>query len=325
MLRLRPTTRIFFGLALTACLLSAPVRAAELNQYLPDGTVIVVSVNVKQLLDAPLLKSDEKATQQGMGEIGKMLAGFGVDPAKDVNRVVFAAGGELQPKNLLLLVEGRFDPTKVQAKLDELSKDPKNNLQATKEGVATIFQVNIPPQAIPNPAIPSQFWLTVLDTSFLAVAADKAALQEALAKKSGARKAEIKKDVTDLIGKINSKETASVVVVPPPEVLAGSPAAGLKTVTGGVTVSDGVKTDILLSTKDADSAKVLATLIEDTLNQVKQLVPLIAGQQAGIGPKEQAMVKEIMDSVKVAATNDGVTVRFNISKEFIEKNSKKDR
>ena len=40
-------------------------------------------------------------------------------------------------------------------------------------------------------------------------------------------------------------------VVPPQEMLAGSPVDGLKTVTGGVTVGDGVKTDILMSMKDA--------------------------------------------------------------------------
>ena len=61
-----------------------------------------------------------------------------------------------------------------------------------------------------------------------------------------------------LVGKINPKETLSLVVVPPAEMLAGSPVDGLKTVTGGFTVAEGVKANILLSTKDADSAKSLA-------------------------------------------------------------------
>jgi len=294
------------------------------TKYLPDGTVVVVTLNFKQLLDAPLVKGDEKASKQGMAEVSKVLEGFGVDPAKDVSRMVLAAGEQMQPKNLLVLVEGRFDPAKVQAKLDDMAKDPKNNLQSAKEGGTTFYQVKLPQQALPNPAIPNTLLMTVLDNEYIAVGVDKDALKEALAKKTPARKAEVKKDVLELVAKINPKETASLVVVPPADLLAGSPAAGLKNVTGGVTVTDGVKTEILVATKDADSAKAVATLIEDTLNQVKQLLPLIAGQQPGFGPKEQAMVKEMMDSIKTTAANNGVTIRFNISKEFIEKNSKKD-
>jgi hypothetical protein len=324
MLRSRSSARILVGAILTAAVLNAPVRAAEPNKYLPDGTVVVVTFNFKQLLEAPLLKGDEKAFKQGMGEVGKMLEGFGVDPAKDVSRLVLAAGEQMQPKNILMLVEGRFDPTKVQNKLTEMAKDPKNNLEVTKEGTATIFQVKIPQQALPNAAVPSTILLTALDNEYLAVAVDRDALKEALAKKAGSRKAEVKKDVIELVGKISPKETASLVVVPPPELLAGSPGAGLMNVTGGVTVTDSVKTEILLTAKDADSAKALAKIIEETLDQVKQLLPLIAGQQPGFGPKEQAMVKEMMDSIKTTATNNTVTVKFNVSKEFIEKNSKKD-
>ena len=45
------------GLATLAfVLLAAPSRSAEPDRYLPDGTELVLHVNVRALLDAPLVK-----------------------------------------------------------------------------------------------------------------------------------------------------------------------------------------------------------------------------------------------------------------------------
>jgi hypothetical protein len=326
MLPTHRTARALLGVTLAAALLGVPARASEVDKYLPDGTFLVVSFNVKQLLDAPLVKGDEKAFQKNMGEAAKLLEGFGVDPAKDVDRLVLAVGDQLKPQNVLLLMEGKFDPAKVQAKLKEMAQQKKNNLEVTSEGGVTIYEGRLPKPAMPNPAMPSRFLLTVLDNRFIAFAVDKDALKEAASKKAGDRKPAIKKEVTDLVEKINPKETAALVVVPPPALTQGNPAAaGLNSITGGVTVGEGVKTDILLSTKDADAAKNLAQIINDALNQIKQLLPLFAGQQPGFGPKEQALVKDLMDTFKATAKETSVTIKSTISKEFIEKNSKKDQ
>jgi hypothetical protein len=324
MLRTHRTARALLGASLAAALVGAPARAADVDKYLPDGAFIVLSFNVKQLLAAPLIKGDEKAFKQGMGEAAKALEGFGVDPAKDIDRIVLAVGDQLQPQNVLILLQGSFDSAKVQAKLQELAKEGKNLDVLTEDG-ATIYQGKIAMPAMPNPAVPNEYLMAVLDNQYIAFATDKNALKEALSKKSGGRKSTVKKDVTALIDKINPNETASLVVVPPAEMTAGSPVAGLTTITGGVTVSDGVSTDILLATKDEASAKTLAQTINDALNQVKQLLPLFAGQQPGFGPKEQALVKDMMDTFKATAKENGVGIKSIISKEFIEKNSKKDQ
>ena len=327
MLRLRPTALTLLGVTLAAAVLGAPACAADIDKYLPDQTLLVVSLNVKQLLNAPLLKSDEKAYKQGLAEATKALEGFGVDPAKDVNRVVFAAGEEMKAKGFLVLVVGHFDPAKLQAKLDELAKDPKNNLKAIEVDGAKVYQGKVPQQNMPAPGarLPERVYFTVLDEGHMGVALDEGALKDALAKKSGARKADVKKKVLDLIGQMSPQQTVALVVVPPPEALAGSPVAGLTDVTGGVTVSDGVKTELKFATKDANAAKTLAQLIEDGLNQAKQFIPAIAGSQPGFGPLVVAIVKELMDSIKTTAKQDAVIVQSTISKEFIEKNSKKDQ
>jgi hypothetical protein len=308
--------------ALAVSTIAAPARAADVSKYLPDGTMLVVSLNLKQLLDSPLVKSDEKAFKSGMAELTKVLEGFGVDPNKDLTRVVMATG--MDPKNALVLLEGKFDSEKVHGKLKELAQDKKNNLSVANDAKVAHYKIKIPKGAMPQPGMPDTVLLTPLDENFMVVAMDESALGDAIAKRGG-KKAEVKEDVVTLIGKINPKETVSLVVVPPTEMLAGSPVDGLKTVTGGVTVADGIKTNIMLTTKDGDTAKTLAQLINEGLSQVKAIVPLIASQQPSFGPKEQKMLTDVIDTFKATPGDDGVKLQGEISKEFIEKAAKKDQ
>jgi hypothetical protein len=308
---------------LLMALVAGPARASEVSQYLPDGTVVVVSFNFKQLMDAPLLKADEKAFKEHMNGFAKALEGFGVDPNKDIKRVVFAGG--LDPKNVVVLLEGKFDTDKLNAKLKELAKDKDAHLKVADDDKVAHYKVKLPKMAIPQAGnLPEELVLAPLDENFVAVALEKDAISDAVAKRSG-KKGEVKKDVVELVGKISPKETLSFVVVPPQEMLAGSPVDGLKTVTGGVTVGDGVKTDILMSMKDAASATSLAQMINEGLSNVKQFLPIVATQAPNFGPKEQKMVQDLIDLFKANAKDDSVRLQGMISKEFINKNSKKDQ
>ncbi|HTK77455.1 MAG TPA: hypothetical protein VL371_19480 [Gemmataceae bacterium] len=318
MLRTHRLARAAFGVALAAALLAAPARAADIDKYLPDGTIFVLSVNVKNLLDSPLLRGDEKAFKTAMGEAAKALEEFGVDPAKDLNRVVIAAG-EGAPNNALVLVEGTFNTAKLQSQLANLAKEKKGNVEPAEGAPAGVYQVKLPPQARRSPGMPDRFLFTVLDRNFLAIAPNQMSLEDVLAKKKGDKKTEIKQEMLQEIGKINPRETASVVIIPPQQLLQGGPAAGMTKITGGVTVGQGVKTDILLTTKDGDAAKDLAKAINDGLAQVKQLIPIFAGNQPGVGQKEIGMITELIDSFKATAQPKGVSIKSEITKDFIDK------
>jgi hypothetical protein len=315
--------RGFLSAAMMVAFVAAPARASEVSQYLPDGTLVVVSFNFKQLLDAPLLKSDEKSFKEGMDNFAKALQGFGVDPNKDIKRVVLAAG--MDPKNIVVLLEGKFDTDKMNAKLKELAKDKNGNLKVADDEKVAHYKVRLPKVPIPQAgALPEELVLTPLDENFIAVALERDALGDAIAKRGG-KKGDVKKEVVDLVGKINPKETLSFVVVPPQELLAGSPVDGLKTVTGGVTVAEGIKADILMSMKDAESAKTLAQMINEGLSQIKQFLPVVATQAPNFGPKEQKMAQDLIDLFKANAKDDGVRLQGTITKEFISKNAKKDQ
>ena len=136
--------------ALAAAVLGAPARAADVSQYLPDGTLLVVSFNIKQLMDSALVKTDEKAFKDGMSELTKALEGFGVDPNKDLSRVVLAAGMDFQ--KTLVLLEGKFDADKVHAKLKEMAKDEKHNLTVADDDKLVHYKLKLPKAPFPKPA-----------------------------------------------------------------------------------------------------------------------------------------------------------------------------
>lgn len=318
MLRTHRLARAALGIILAAALHAAPARAADIDKYLPDGTIFVLSLNVKNLLDSPLLRGDEKAFKTAMGEAAKALEEFGVDPGKDLTRVVIAAG-EGAPNNALVLVEGTFNTAKLQTQLANLAKDKKGNVEPAEGAPAGVYQVKLPPQARRSPGMPDRFLFTVLDRNFLAIAPNQMSLEDVLAKKKGDKKTEVKQEMLQEIGKINPRETASVVIIPPQQLLQGGPAAGMTKITGGVTVGQGVKTDILLTTKDGDAAKDLAKAINDGLAQVKQLIPIFAGNQPGVGQKEIGMITELIDSFKATAQPKGVSLKSEITKDFIDK------
>ena len=143
--------RAALGAALAIAMVSCPMAisdetkpagASTISQYLPDGTVVVVSLNLKQLMDAPLIKADEKAFKQNMAEMSKALEGFGIDPMKDLSRIVLAAGLEA-PRSILLLLEGKFDSSKVAGKLKEIAADKKNNLTVVTGEKSTHYKMQM--------------------------------------------------------------------------------------------------------------------------------------------------------------------------------------
>ncbi|HEY1381892.1 MAG TPA: hypothetical protein VGF55_34145, partial [Gemmataceae bacterium] len=260
-----PPCRLRFALAVTvAAMFAGPpaLRAADTTGLLPDGTALVLSLNVKQLLQAPLVRSDEKAFKQLMGEATKALERFGVDPAKDLDRVLLAASDPLKPASWLMLLSGRFDANKVEGRLKELARDRKADVQVADEGGAAVFQCRLPRPAVPNPTVtpPDRFSLTVLDGATVAVALERSTVSEAVAKKAGRRKAAVASRVIELVNRMDPRETLAVVFVPTGGPPATGAAAGLTTITGGMTVADGVKTDLRLEAKDAESAKRLSSV-----------------------------------------------------------------
>jgi hypothetical protein len=298
-------------------------RAAEPTTYLPDGTMLVASLNVRQFLDAPLIRENASA-RQAIGEVSKALQSAGVE-AKDLDRVVFALGEQLRASSWLLLVQGRFEVDRVQNRLKERARERKNEIDMIEDAGVTVFQCRLPKPSTPSPRFvwPERFFLTVLDNSTIALALDRGGLNEALAKKSGRRKSELKPRLLELVGKIQPGESLSVVFIPPAELVAGGPVSGLVDVTGGITVGESIVTQVRLEARDAETTRALGEQTRDGLSKVRDILPGLAALQMGIGADAQAAIRDIVDSFKMTSSGTTVTVAGTITKEMLEKLGRK--
>src|SRR5262249_27296941 len=109
-----------------AALLAGPAAAADVNRYLPDDTEVVVFVNVRQLLDSPLVKKHAleqvRAALKDNAGGQKFFGAVGLDPLRDISSVTLAAPGSDVQNRALFIVSGNFNVERIHAAADEAAR-----------------------------------------------------------------------------------------------------------------------------------------------------------------------------------------------------------
>jgi hypothetical protein len=294
-------------IAAAALVLTGPARAADADKYLPDDTEAVVTVNVPQLLAAPLLQANIDKFKQALKaseEAQKTLQALGFDPLKDVERATLAVGSR-DAEKFLLIIRGRFDPAKFQAKAEEVVKQRGDTLKVHPVGGGTVYETNVPGQ--------TNMFVAVLDGTTLVASPGKEPVADALDKKAGKKQPAPKKALLDLIARADSRQTISVAVV------GGSKGLEkVESVTGGLAVADDIRLDLTVATKDADSAKEVSGQITTGLTSAQAFVALLAN-----GQRELAPLVGLLGTIKTTADGSRVSVKGQVTREDIEKVIKK--
>jgi hypothetical protein len=289
-------------------------RAAEVSKFLPNGTEGLLTINVKQFLEAPLIKDKLdtlKLLFQGYGgPVQKALEEIGLDPFADLERVAVAVPNGQQPENSVLLVHGKFDVEKATARAEKLAKEHKDLFAATKEGAYSFWELT-------PPGKDAKVYLALLDDKLLVASGNRSSIVEALEKKAGKRNLEINRDFAQLLAKANLDATVSFVGMPGQ--LANAGAGGelfgrLQNVVAGVTLTEEVKIDVILNARNQDEAKVVIQMVKGAINQVKTLLQVQASKNPDFKP-----AVEVVDGFQVEQTGNAITVRGKIPKELLEK------
>jgi hypothetical protein len=330
----------FLLLAAIVVLLAAPAPAAEVDKYLLNDTDGVVSINVRQLVDAPLFKKHyQENLKKLLGsskDVQQALSDLGLDPFKNIDRILAVHGenshrledkpGSTGKSSLFLIVRGKFDAAKIQAKANQIAKDIPELLKVEKTPAGTIYRL----------ALAEPMYLAMPDSTAIVGSFFKDQVQDALEKGQGKRKTELKfKDVQTLIAKVDAKQSLWLVATgrlahsfdTTEKVINGKKQlvttkdtlsnAGVENIIGGLTVSDGIGSEITIATKDNDAAKKVADFIQMDLNEgvekaakasldAKYLEPLrlfLLGMQIKpdgkvVNAKSNVGAKEIADALK---------------------------
>src|SRR5262245_56512047 len=145
-------------LAIVAALLlalPAAAPAAPLDPHLPADTQSYLSINVKQVLAAPLVKKHFLGlAKQAINDIegaGALLKELGFDPFKDLDRAIVSSPGGKEADRGLIILYGAFDAAKIDKKATALAADDEDAVKVHKAplggGVThPIYEVKVPNQ-----------------------------------------------------------------------------------------------------------------------------------------------------------------------------------
>lgn len=305
--------RTLSGLLLVSfAVLAGTAQAADSDKLLPSDTTGVITINVRQLLDSALFKKlDDKLSIRDAlkknAELKQVLDAINLDPTKDLDKVVLAATGGGKQDEALVLMLGKFDRAKIEKAASDAAKDDKNKLKIIKEGNYSLYEmVNKDGQTI--------FGAVVNETT-LALAPRKDFVVDVLDRNAGKKTTTLKKDVAELIAKADTKQSISVVGLT--SGLAGQAADfadKIKTVTGGINVTDEVKVNFDLTAKNDDGAKEIAKQIDENIVNAKQLVGILAAQQ-----KQWAPLIDVLGTVKIETKGSNIGLKGEVSKDIIDK------
>jgi hypothetical protein len=317
---------------LAALLLAAPARAAEVEKLLPNDTEVVVRINVRQILDSPLAKKlpldQAKEALKDNADATQVLNDLGFDVFTDLDSITaaFSSGGDTD-KGLVIL-RGKFDVQKFQAKAEAVAKDMPDILKIQKKpdglgGQILVYEVD---NAIPEQ---KEAWYVALPSkNTLVASAGLDYVLDAVDKEAGRKKTELKnKDLQALLDKVDTKQSAWAVVLGSTlqesdlgkDDKAKDIITKIQDVIAGVTIGEDVHVALKVTVKKAEDAKNIEEAIETLLHEARGTLEFLAASQKEVKP-----LLELLQGIKAKVKDKTVTVEVKIDGEVIEKALNKD-
>jgi hypothetical protein len=316
---------------LLTVLAAAPGRAADLDPYLPGDTETVININIRQLLDSPLIKKHvlEHAQEalRGNDQVQDVLKDLGFDPFKDLDRVIIAAPGGTDKDRGLVIVRGRFDLDKFKAKAEETAKNDEEHLKIQKVlgGKHLLYEVNAPEFDAP-------LFVALPNRETVLVSPGKDYVVDALKKAGKTDKVVLKnKEFQALLEKMNDSQSLSMAAIKTPahrDAVNGLPGdikdmiAKIQAVGGGLTISDEVRMEIVVTTKNTSEAKELRDSADAGLKLVLAGLSAFTTNQKDAAPALDFLL-EFAKSLRVTNKDKAVILKGRINSDFIEDTLKK--
>lgn len=292
----------------------AALRAAPIDPCLPDDATLVLTVNVRQLVDAPLAK---QLFPQGPSAyfaaapsfVREATQTFALDLTREVDALVLAGGAPQHFDRGVLILRGKFDLPKAHAAARAWAAKHPDGLQIVKAGGRLIYQwkVGNAPAAC------------FLDDGTLVVAAVRAQIDECIARKDGKKTAAVSPEMKALLEKTDGRHgirLALLVTEDLKKLLGSTPEterlfAHFVSFSGGCTVGDGFQITGALLTKDGKAAAEVRQFAEG----LKAILSLAASDSKDNPTLRAAVVA----AVKVGSAGPVVTLTGALTKEQIDK------
>ena len=249
-------------------------------KYLPDSTEGIVVIKIKQMVGSPFYKETITATPTILDALQRQ-SGF-----PSFNDIEYFAWVAIGADELFWLINGEFKPGELQSNLAALAEKHKESTNILKEGASTIYESTYPNK--------SKMYRCVVDDHTVVVTSKKTLVLEVLEKKAGERKSQTNGQLLDLISRSDPEYVMTL--VDNSLDVDGTITSGK----GGITITDRMKVDIVLTAKDVQQAGPLVEKVRSLLNTLKDTVG-----------KEKALINlaPVIEAMEVSASGVTVTIK----------------
>jgi hypothetical protein len=311
--------------SLLACAHSSQrAQSAELPGYLPADTEILVSVNVRQLVDSDLFKNNfQELVRQFLNDqanVHQVLGDLGLDPLKDIDRVLAVSPGSAEQDRGLVIVQGRFDVEKFKAHARKAQAEHPDLLKAHSITDGRGMKVLVYEVRYPDPELP--LFVCVADRQTILASPGKDYVVDALKKIARPARPTLRnKDFQDLLGKMDGEQSLALAVVGNALTRGGGiPEGGLRNalnqveaIGGGVTIDKDLALEVVVSAKSEAQARQLKGSADRILKQGITLLSLLAASDPQFNP-----YFEMVRAVRLHLKGKLVTLRAQIDAEVFE-------
>jgi hypothetical protein len=292
------------GIATVA--IAANASAAAVDKYVFDEAQVVVTFNVKQMLEAPIIGNNiEKLRDylKNMAEVSAHFEAIGFDPFKDLDSVI-AAGSKDQDK-YLLIAHGRFDVEKFNARAEQVAKENADRISEVKSGGYKFYEITGPGE--------QRVFVGWPDGETLVAARDKELINDAFDIKNGKKQSDLNHDMSSLLEKADANHTVSIFALGSAFKEATSDGERVQYVTGNLTIDNEIKVDVSIAMDTSEAAGKIAQGLSGFLAQYKTMAAL-----GGANQKELAPLFSLMEAIKVRHEGDTVTISGEVTSQMID-------
>ena len=320
--------RLFLAATLTAGLsLSASARAAEIDTLLPSETESVIFLNVKQILASDIVKKYALGQLKQMMESNenaqRMMKDLGIDPTKDVERVTAGTWGKDKDDfSVVAIVRGTFDPVKLMAAAEKEAKTNGDKVAIVTEGDFKLVKFTDEKQ-------PKPVYASLADATTLVASNDKKLVVNALTAANKKSKPTVKKELAQLLLKMDEKASmylcgvvdGSKLELPPGVQIPNVDTAKLveqlkkmKNLSITLSVTDEISLDMNAAMADGDAADDLGDTLSQLIGVVKNFLPAVANN-----PKAKPLAEEVTKTLKSKVKDKDVNLTLKLSGGSIDK------
>jgi hypothetical protein len=305
--------------------LAVPCRAADLDPYLPADTESYVAINVRQILEAPIVKKSALEPLREMlkeaTEVNDVLKDLGFDPFKDLESIIAAGPTAGEPDRGLIIVHGTFDVKKFQAKAANAAQNNADVLKIHKVPLGggvnhEVYEVSIPGQGV-------AIYAAVASNKVLLASPGKDYVVDALKQVHQKKKPVLKnKDFQAVVEKLDPKQSLSLVVLGKslkglvredvvPRAVKDA-VADIEVIGGGLTVTKEIKLEVTVSSKSEINARKTRTLIDKGVKLAMVGLALLGDENKGIN-----LTLDVMKTVKVSGKGKVVSVSAQLTADVL--------